>query len=519
MNPSSDASPDICPKPGDRKHAEEKIGLALSGGGFRAAVFHLGVLKRLEEVGLLGRISILSTVSGGSVTGALYALRCAQHGGSPGAYPVEELIAEVKSVVKRNFRRRALLGSTKRAAQTLASFVTRRVRRMPLLVQELDRQLFDEATLPELPDWILINATNLETGKCWKFFRDRAGDYLIGATDKTNQIRVAEAVGASAAYPVLTDPYPFRGRWEDFRSDLLDERWMRPPSRRPGDISPWRQRYGRLRGDLNLSLVDGGLYDNEGLNGLRSAKVDYAIYASAAPSISAHEAAGWRDLLRVVSVMHSRLGNVTRQHAHEMTHGFDPTKASVRMRAVAEELRDVSGQLDNLGPAQSPTCSDRLSTIADSMDSLTQVGWPPRNHQYKSIAPILLRDKNVTRNQSASFDPPYDIPPEYRGLVSTLVDELARVRTDLDALSSGVIGLLIAQAYFLTDAHIKINMPELIQVEEPEAQEPEAQEPQSSIEPSWEEAHESIRWANANEEAVKRLLAEAATSSWFFGKS
>lgn len=514
MDPSLDASSDTHTKPSDRHHAEEKIGLALSGGGFRAAVFHLGVLKRLEEIGLLKRISILSTVSGGSVTGALYALRCAQHGGSPGAYPVEELIAEVKSVVTRNFRRRALFGSPTRAARTLASFVTRYVRRMPLLVQELDRELFDGATLPELPDWILINATNLETGKCWKFFRDRAGDYFIGATDKTDQIRVAEAVGASAAYPVLTDPYPFRGKWEDFRSDLLDERWMRPPSRRPGDISPWRQRYGRLRGNLNIPLVDGGLYDNEGLNGLRSAKVDYAIYASAAPSISAHEAAGWRDLLRVVSVMHSRLGNVTRQHAHEMTHGIDPTKASVRMRAIAEELRDVSGQLDNLGAAQSSTYDDRLSTIADTMDSLARVGWPPRNHQYKSVAPILLRDKSVTRNKAASFDPPYDIPPEYRGLASGLVDELARVRTDLDAFSSEVIGLLVAQAYFLTDAHLKINMPELIHGDKPAAR-----GSLHPIEPFWDDAHESVRWANANEEAVKRLLAEAATSSWLFGRS
>lgn len=51
----------------------EVIGLALSGGGFRAAAFHVGVLKRLHELGLLSRLHVLSTVSGGSIAGALWA--------------------------------------------------------------------------------------------------------------------------------------------------------------------------------------------------------------------------------------------------------------------------------------------------------------------------------------------------------------------------------------------------------------------------------------------------------------
>lgn len=59
--PENDASPEV-------------IGLALSGGGFRAAAFHLGVLKRLRELGLLSRVHVLSTVSGGSIIGALWAM-------------------------------------------------------------------------------------------------------------------------------------------------------------------------------------------------------------------------------------------------------------------------------------------------------------------------------------------------------------------------------------------------------------------------------------------------------------
>ncbi|HUG39312.1 MAG TPA: patatin-like phospholipase family protein [Longimicrobiales bacterium] len=53
----------------------DKLGLALAGGGFRASLFHVGVLHRLAELDVLRHVQVLSTVSGGSITGALYALR------------------------------------------------------------------------------------------------------------------------------------------------------------------------------------------------------------------------------------------------------------------------------------------------------------------------------------------------------------------------------------------------------------------------------------------------------------
>lgn len=51
-----------------------KLGLALSGGGFRASLFHVGVLRRMAELDLLRYVEVLSTVSGGSIVGALYVL-------------------------------------------------------------------------------------------------------------------------------------------------------------------------------------------------------------------------------------------------------------------------------------------------------------------------------------------------------------------------------------------------------------------------------------------------------------
>ncbi len=58
------------PKRADTKN-DAKIVLTLSGGGMRAVVFHLGVLRKLATAGLLERVTGLSTVSGGSLAAAM----------------------------------------------------------------------------------------------------------------------------------------------------------------------------------------------------------------------------------------------------------------------------------------------------------------------------------------------------------------------------------------------------------------------------------------------------------------
>ena len=50
----------------------QRTGLALSGGGYRATAFHLGTLRKLHELGILKKIDVMSTISGGSITGAYY---------------------------------------------------------------------------------------------------------------------------------------------------------------------------------------------------------------------------------------------------------------------------------------------------------------------------------------------------------------------------------------------------------------------------------------------------------------
>ncbi|MCB0713103.1 MAG: patatin-like phospholipase family protein [Ignavibacteriae bacterium] len=441
----------------DTIETAHKIGLALSGGGFRASAFHLGVLKRLEELRLLDHVSLISTVSGGSITGALYALRCSKNGsGVPGSYPIESLIAEIRPFLQSNLRGKALCGSPLRILRTVGSFFLPWVRRMPLIVETLDDAVFKSAHVSDLPPWIVINATNLTTGKAWKFFHDRAGDFLIGATSHTSEITVATAVGASAAYPVLNDPYPFSTRWEYLRGDLLDDRWERPPIDVTGETSRWRDRFGKREGNVIIPLTDGGVYDNEGLNSLRGAKITHAIVSSVAPPDSNfHSGRELNSLTRVISVMHARLGAVTRQHAHEMTHGVDPTQAQAELREIASLLRQQGEAAVNK--------ELQFHEIADRIDRISQVGSPYRGHQFTTTTQILLHRSDIAKKRFADTQvDPLCIPVEYEGLDAQLVEEISRVRTDLDALEPKVFDLLVAQGYFLTDAYLKLSMPDVL---------------------------------------------------------
>jgi predicted acylesterase/phospholipase RssA len=94
-----------------------KLGLALAGGGFRASFFHLGVLRRLAELDVLRRVEVISTVSGGSIIGALYVLllrekRLAKPGRLAQADYVRlvgDLEAAMRQGIRRNLRNRLFL--------------------------------------------------------------------------------------------------------------------------------------------------------------------------------------------------------------------------------------------------------------------------------------------------------------------------------------------------------------------------------------------------------------------------
>jgi NTE family protein len=249
---------------------ERKIGLALSGGGSRAIAFHLGCMRALNHLGLLDRVNVLSTVSGGSIIGAYYMA----HQGDFSSFEtkIREVLSRglAKPMARRLF---SLLGIKIIAAfimigfvamcvalfkllLTLASFVApswlsdkferleirsplhRFSSRTTLLEVTLDDFLFEGTSLRALPahPHLVINATELRTGSAFRFGTLESGSWRWGKLHR-NDISVAHAVAASAAYPLFLPAF---------------------------DETLTFEKGGELK-NSRVVLVDGGIYDNLGL--------------------------------------------------------------------------------------------------------------------------------------------------------------------------------------------------------------------------------------------------------------
>ena len=142
-----------------QQHGHSRLGLALSGGGFRAAFFHLGVLARMAELDLLRQLEVLSTVSGGSVIGAMYYLkvrqllqRCPDNTIQSRHYVqiVSDLERALYDGVKRNLRTRTFATACKNW-RMYSRHYSRSDRLAELYTQYLFAPLVEESLLPSIP--------------------------------------------------------------------------------------------------------------------------------------------------------------------------------------------------------------------------------------------------------------------------------------------------------------------------------------------------------------------------------
>ena len=174
-----------------------RIGLALSGGGFRAAVFHLGVLRHMAEDGLLEQVTQVSTVSGGSlVIGAVFSA-------SGGKWPSSsEFLQSVYPTIRErlvsedlfSFRALGLEGILRQNTRILF----RRANVLAWLIRKRWNVGLRLSDLPESPVWH-VNTTSLETGKNWRFTRDTMGDWQFGR-HYSPDIAVADAMWPAAGF-------------------------------------------------------------------------------------------------------------------------------------------------------------------------------------------------------------------------------------------------------------------------------------------------------------------------------
>ncbi len=229
-----------------RKRPRRGIGLALSGGGYRATLFHIGALRRLFELGVLQRADFrtISSVSGGSITAAGFATALAGLGRLPATLDEwkQKVETPLRTLTKSDIRtgivaRKFLLPwHWTDGDYAVESFAERLQKRLtPLMLRDL----------PASPSFAIC-ATDLSFGANFIFTRNRMGSYLAGHMTPPADFPLARAVAASACFPPVFDPLPLGALARELK----------------GGAAPQLERDASVE-DIRLS--DGGVYDNFGL--------------------------------------------------------------------------------------------------------------------------------------------------------------------------------------------------------------------------------------------------------------
>src|SRR5260370_795401 len=155
----------------------KKIGLALSGGGFRASLYHLGLVRFLRDAGILSHVTHITSVSGGSIFAANLVLNWDRYNGSPEEFDAaaSEFLSFVRLDVRNRITRRFPLTLPLRWPRRLLGRSNRKLTRTGLLEYHYERFLYGDTSLFELPEspHLHILATNLSESCLCSFNRTR----------------------------------------------------------------------------------------------------------------------------------------------------------------------------------------------------------------------------------------------------------------------------------------------------------------------------------------------------------
>ena len=217
--------------------------LCLSGGGYRAALFHLGAVRRLNECGLLGHLDMISSVSGGSILSAHLARSVTPWPESDHIFSDWEtrVAAPFRAFCRCDIRTPALVRSLRHPWRLMRQGLD------PAGLEAAYYRLLSPDSLPDLPETprFVFCATELLTATLWRFERDAIRSWRTSNLKPQPGDTIARAVAASSCFPPLFAP-------------------MRPT--READRIPDLAIDGREPlAASKLRLTDGGLYDNLGI--------------------------------------------------------------------------------------------------------------------------------------------------------------------------------------------------------------------------------------------------------------
>jgi predicted acylesterase/phospholipase RssA len=360
-----------------------KIGLALSGGGFRASLFHIGTLARLAELDVLRHIEVLSCVSGGSIIGAFYYLKVKQLLETKEAPTkqdyieiVKETVNEFLNAVQRNIRVRIASELTTNLKMALTRRFSRTIRvgelfeksffsgngpdygdgsaQLPLkslkIVPKGEKANFN----PKLHNWrrvskvpvLILNATTLNTGHVWQFTATWMGEPPSSVATKVDMndrlrrmyhdeapkgheaIGLGLAVAASACVPGLFEPVTFDGLY-------------------PG---------------RTIGLVDGGVCDNQGVSSLLEQDCTVVLVSDGSGQMGS-QASSSRGVLGVPLRSNSILQARIREAQH---HDLEKRKRSSLLLGLMyiHLKRDLDGEeVDWVGCAETVERKKRIGNL------------------------------------------------------------------------------------------------------------------------------------------------------------
>jgi predicted acylesterase/phospholipase RssA len=314
---------------------QNKLGIGLSGGGFRAALFHIGVLAALAEKNKLKDIEVISCVSGGSIVGAFYYLKIKQ------LYEtkvdetivqedyiqiVKEIESEFLTAVQENLRMRLLTSFSDNIKMWKGESYSRSHRLGELYEEYFYKPLFYKNSKEKKPiymsdlfiipfgdqkfklnedNWkrsnkvpqLILNSTAVNTGHNWQFTASWMGEpptyisddfdvkprlrrmYYENAPERYQKFRLGYAVAASSCVPVLFQPLVLKGLYKNF----------------------------------DLELIDGGVHDNQGIASILEQECNEIIVSDASaqmPDNAVHTANAMSLFFRVDTILQERLREI-----------------------------------------------------------------------------------------------------------------------------------------------------------------------------------------------------------------
>lgn len=418
----------------------KRIGLALSGGGYRAAAYHIGTLRALHKLNILDKVDVISSVSGGSITAAYYVLN--KHKG----YAAFEklfikklqhnvlwiafiglllVIATIFAIVR--FSPEGYVVATFIGSIVLLLLAWYNVLPVSKYIECAYSLLFFKGakldSLPETPI-LAVNSTDLSTGNQFTFSQDRMSCYPYKNKTEFNTcgFSLSRAVMASSCIPQIFSPIKI-GKM--YRKGLSFKQPL---------------------------LVDGGLYDNQGAHVFECSDGHYAVdYAIVSDAGNSEISSKWCinpicTLIMTSEILMKRIKNLQRQHNSYIPEYkkktlyvyndlmWDDYKAfpkrfvqNVKLGYISQIVTDCHGI----------NC-DMISRLRDKRTS---------EDAFKEI--LLLVERNIGWEQLVNH-----IPQSHK-----IAKEVA---TSLIGLSQKKINALIEHSEWMTEVQVRLHLPFLV---------------------------------------------------------